>query len=108
MDLTGRLVLVVDDEVDLLDVGGPYEVFLTASRLAVRDGKPPPFEVMTIGMGRAPVRSYGGMGLIPTHTFDEIDELTRSTLASITLETLVSRGKGSPTGRRRLEEGTVE
>ncbi len=70
-----RIGLLLFDDVDLLDVGGPYEVFLTASRMAVREGEPPPFEVLTIGMGRAPVKSYGGMGLIPTHTFDEIDEL---------------------------------
>lgn len=70
-----RIGLLLFDDVDLLDLGGPYEVFLTASRLAVRDGAPPPFEVLTIGMGRAPVRAYGGMGLIPTHTFDQIDDL---------------------------------
>jgi putative intracellular protease/amidase len=75
MNRTMRIGLLLFDDVDLLDVGGPYEVFLTASRLAVRDGDPPPFEVWTIGMGRAPVKSYGGMGLIPTHTFDQIDEL---------------------------------
>jgi Rrf2 family protein len=40
--------------------------------------------------------------------FDEIDELTRSTLASITLETLVGRGKGLPPARRRQEERTVK
>lgn len=70
-----RIGLLLFDDVDLLDLGGPYEVFLTASRLAVRAGEPPPFEVWTIGMGRAPVRSYGGMGLIPTHTFEDIDDL---------------------------------
>jgi hypothetical protein len=36
------------DDVDLLDVGGPYEVFRTASRLVARDGGPPPCAVTTL------------------------------------------------------------
>lgn len=40
--------------VDLLDVGGPYEVFLTASRLAVRAGGPAPFDVVTVGVDTDP------------------------------------------------------
>lgn len=51
------------DEVDLLDVGGPYEVFLTASRLAERAGQTPPFDVTTVGPER--VTAYGGLGLRP-------------------------------------------
>lgn len=70
-----KIGLLLFDDVDLLDVGGPYEVFLTASRLAEREGEPAPFEVMTIGMGRAPVKAYGGIGLIPTHTFEDIEQL---------------------------------
>lgn len=31
-----RVAILLFDGVDLLDVGGPYEVFLTASRLAQR------------------------------------------------------------------------
>lgn len=51
------------DQVDLLDVGGPYEVFLTASRLAMRDGDDPPFEVITVGATRDAVTAYGGLRL---------------------------------------------
>lgn len=58
-----RVVIAVFEEVDLLDVGGPYEVFLTASRLAERGGDEPPFEVKTAGPAR--VRAYGGLGLHP-------------------------------------------
>lgn len=58
-----RVVIAVFEEVDLLDVGGPYEVFLTASRLAERGGADRPFEVMTAGPAR--VRAYGGLGLHP-------------------------------------------
>lgn len=67
--------ILIFDGVDLLDSGGPYEVFLTASRLAVRDGEAPPFEVLTIGLERAPVTSYGGLALIPQVTVAEVDRL---------------------------------
>ena len=52
--------ILIFDEVDLLDGGGPYEVFLTASRLSVRDGEPAPFEVLTIGLDHAPVTTRRG------------------------------------------------
>lgn len=58
-----RAGIVLFEEVDLLDVGGPYEVLLTASRLVERDGDAPPFTVVTVGPG--PVRAYGGVGLVP-------------------------------------------
>jgi transcriptional regulator GlxA family with amidase domain len=60
-----RVGLLVYDGVDLLDAGGPYEVFLTASRLVARDGDPVPFEVVTISRTGAPVTAYGGLGLVP-------------------------------------------
>lgn len=63
--MAARVGILLFDEVDLLDVGGPYEVFLTASRLAARDGLPEPFEVVTASVSGDPVSSYGGMGLSP-------------------------------------------
>jgi transcriptional regulator GlxA family with amidase domain len=51
---------------DLLDVGGPYEVLLTANRLARRDHDDPPFSVVTVSGDGGWVTSYGGMGLRPT------------------------------------------
>jgi transcriptional regulator GlxA family with amidase domain len=60
-----RIGIVLFDQVDLLDVGGPYEVLLTASRLARRDGAPEPFEVVTVGLTTATVVAYGGLGLVP-------------------------------------------
>jgi transcriptional regulator GlxA family with amidase domain len=60
-----RIGIVVFDQVDLLDVGGPYEVFLTASRLVERDGGEPPFEVLTLGVTGEPVAAYGGLRLTP-------------------------------------------
>lgn len=60
-----RIGLLLFDGVDLLDTGGPYEVFLTASRLAVRDGGEPPFEVVTLSPDGGPVTAYGGLVLQP-------------------------------------------
>jgi transcriptional regulator GlxA family with amidase domain len=57
---------------DLLDVGGPYEVLLTANRLARRDREEPPFSLVTVsGDGRS-VTSYGGMGLRPTAATEDV------------------------------------
>jgi transcriptional regulator GlxA family with amidase domain len=55
--------ILVFDGVDILDSGGPYEVFLTASRLAVREGDEPPFSVTLMSPGGADVTAYGGMRL---------------------------------------------
>lgn len=66
-----RIGLVLFDQVDLLDVGGPYEVFLTANRLAERRGVDAPFEVVTIGVSSSPITSYGGLGLTATCALDE-------------------------------------
>jgi len=58
--MTTRVAILVFDEVDLLDVGGPYEVFLTASRLELRRGRPGPFEVAVVGVTGESAISYGG------------------------------------------------
>ena len=66
-----RIAILVFEQVDLLDVGGPYEVFLTASRLQLRDGAEASFEVVTVGLTRDPVTAYGGLRLTPHHAIDE-------------------------------------
>lgn len=63
-----RVGILIFPGADLLDCGGPYEVFLTASRLAERDGAPRPFDVVTIGVGDPPILAYGGLGLMPDVT----------------------------------------
>jgi transcriptional regulator GlxA family with amidase domain len=65
-----RVGLLLFEGVDLLDVGGPYEVFLTASRLVARDGGEPPFEVVTVTRIGQAVTAYGGMGLVPQAAAD--------------------------------------
>jgi transcriptional regulator GlxA family with amidase domain len=75
MQVGMRIGIVVFDQVDLLDLGGPYEVFLTASRLVERDGAEPPFEVLTVGLGAEPIAAYGGLCLFPTADLDDCGEL---------------------------------
>jgi transcriptional regulator GlxA family with amidase domain len=60
-----RIAIVLYQDVDLLDCGGPYEVFLTATRLALRDGDPAPFEVVTVTPSGQAVTAYGGLSLTP-------------------------------------------
>ncbi len=63
-----RIGLLLFPDVDLLDVGGPYEVFLTADRLVKRAGGTPPFEVVTVGTPNTSVTAYGGLGLVADAT----------------------------------------
>jgi transcriptional regulator GlxA family with amidase domain len=65
-----KVGILVYEQVDLLDVGGPYEVFLTASRLAVRNGQEPPFEVVTVAWSVDSVAAYGGLRLLPQATLE--------------------------------------
>ena len=70
-----RVGILVFEQVDLLDSGGPYEVFLTAGRLAMRSGGENPFEVVTIGVDDQPVTAYGGLRLLPELTIDQVERL---------------------------------
>ena len=78
MDGMARTVTVgilLFDDVDILDSGGPYEVFLTATRLAVRRGDDVVFEVTTIGPTTDPVTAYGGMVVTPARAAADIKSL---------------------------------
>lgn len=61
-----KVAVLLFDGVDLLDVGGPYEVFLTASRLARRRGDPAPFDVVVVSATDRPVQAYGGLTVGPS------------------------------------------
>ena len=61
--MTMRVAILVFDGFDLIDAGGPYEVFLTASRLAERDGLPPQYEVVLVSPDGADAVAFGGMTL---------------------------------------------
>ena len=70
-----KVGILVFDKVDLLDMGGPYEVFLTASRLAAREGGPSRFQVTVLGVGTDPVVAYGGLRIIPERTLADVRDL---------------------------------
>lgn len=61
--MTLRIGLLAFDDCDAMDLIGPYEVLLTANRLAERRGGVAPFEVLVVG---APaVTAYGGLRIAP-------------------------------------------
>jgi transcriptional regulator GlxA family with amidase domain len=65
---TRRVGVLAFDEVEVLDLSGPFEVFSVAARVARRtSGGPPPFEVVTISRDGGPVRARGGLVLLPAH-----------------------------------------
>lgn len=70
-----KIGILLFADVDLLDVGGPYEVLLTASRLVERDGGEPPFEVVTVAQTDGPVSAYGGLRLLPHVSIEQAGEL---------------------------------
>lgn len=67
MPLQFQIGLYVYDQVEVLDFAGPYEVLTTAARVHGRGapGRPPLFEVCTIGRTRAPVRARAGLKIEP-------------------------------------------
>jgi transcriptional regulator GlxA family with amidase domain len=68
---TLRVAILAFDEVEALDLAGPYEVFTTASRVHQRSAPaaPPPFEVSSVARSLAPVRLRAGLCLLPAHAF---------------------------------------
>ena len=68
-----RVAILAFDEVEALDFAGPYEVFTTASRMALRESPAAaaPFEVFSVARTRGPVRARAGLMLLPDHGFDD-------------------------------------
>lgn len=66
-----NLGILVFDEVELLDMAGPYEVFTTAARVLARSQPPGTsalFSVTTIARRPGQVRARAGLRLQPDHT----------------------------------------
>ncbi len=65
--MTRNVGIYIFDEIEVLDLGGPFEVFSTASRMKLRlqPGAAKPFEVFTIADTRRAVRARGGLMLQP-------------------------------------------
>lgn len=72
VDTTAPLTfgMLVFDEVEVLDVGGPFEVFSTAGRLAGTADEPL-LRVLTIAPTNRPVRCRGGLRVLADHTLEE-------------------------------------
>ncbi|WP_084124827.1 DJ-1/PfpI family protein [Demequina sp. NBRC 110054] len=73
-----RIGILLYKHFDLIDAGGPYEVFLTASRLAIRDGEAPLYDVVLISAGGDDVEAFGGMtltGLVAAEDAGDLDVL---------------------------------
>jgi transcriptional regulator GlxA family with amidase domain len=65
--MTRNVGIFIFDEIEVLDLGGPFEVFSTASRVQQRlaPGAAQPFEVFTIADTIRPVRARGGLIVQP-------------------------------------------
>lgn len=66
-----RVGMLLFEGFDLMDLVGPYEVLLTANRLAARRGEDEPFEVVTLSVDRVPVTAYGGLEVRPDVDADD-------------------------------------
>ncbi len=75
MARTVTVGILLFDDVDILDSGGPYEVFLTATRLAARREADVDFDVITIGPTTEPVTAYGGMVVTPARAAADVEGL---------------------------------
>jgi len=68
---TWRVLILAFDGVEALDFAGPFEVFTTASRVAVRlrPGSTPPFEVASVADAAPgqPVQARAGLQLLASH-----------------------------------------
>ncbi len=66
-----RVAILAFDDVEALDLAGPYEVFTTATRMHRRGAPdaPPAFEVACVARSLAPVRMRAGLQVLPDHDF---------------------------------------
>ena len=65
--------IFIFDDIEVLDLGGPFEVFSVATRVKARlePESPPPFNVFTLGDTTAPIRARGSLIVTPTFSFTE-------------------------------------
>ncbi|MBV7543258.1 DJ-1/PfpI family protein [Acidovorax sp. sic0104] len=68
---TLNIAILVFDEVEALDLAGPYEVFTTATRMHKRlqPGAPAPFAVQCVARSLAPVQARAGLRVLPDADF---------------------------------------
>jgi len=79
---TIKVAFVIDDGATMIDFAGPWEVFQDV--MMKPDGKPihskeeqaqqdtiGPFELYTVAISRTPIRTSGGMHVVPDYTFQD-------------------------------------
>ena len=59
------VAVLIDEGATIIDFGGPWEAFQDVEPAAGVPG----FTMYTVGSTRAPVRSQGGLHIIPDHTY---------------------------------------
>lgn len=66
-----QVAILVFEDVEVLDLGGPYEVFTTATRMHQRlqPGTPAPFAVQCVARTLQPVRARAGLQVLPDADF---------------------------------------
>ncbi len=70
---TRNVAIVVFEGVEVLDVGGPAEVFASAAAKGA-SGAEPAFNIYTVGSTRAPVASQGFLDIVPDYAIDDSPE----------------------------------
>ncbi|MFB9994241.1 DJ-1/PfpI family protein [Deinococcus oregonensis] len=73
--MTRTIGLLVFDEIEVLDLGGPFEVLSVASRLAERGGEPRPFQVLLIAAQPGPIVARGGLRVLPDLLLEDAPQL---------------------------------
>ncbi|MDB6073973.1 MAG: thiamine biosynthesis protein ThiJ [Verrucomicrobiaceae bacterium] len=63
--------IFIFDDIEVLDLGGPFEVFSVACRVKARlePGSPPPFKVFTVGQTTEMIHARGGLLVTPQFSF---------------------------------------
>lgn len=64
--------IFVFDRIEVLDLGGPFEVFSVANRLALRAGREAPFRVRTVSRDGGFVTARGGYRFCPSDGFADL------------------------------------
>jgi transcriptional regulator GlxA family with amidase domain len=69
--------IFIFDDVEVLDLAGPFEVFSVASRVKARlePGALPPFNVFTVGETTATTHARGGLAITPGFSFASHPEI---------------------------------
>jgi transcriptional regulator GlxA family with amidase domain len=71
--MTSHLVAIAAfDDVELLDIAGPIEVFTAADRLLGEDATG--YQTLIVGSARGPVRCAGGVSLLAEASWDDVDD----------------------------------